>query len=852
MTELDLTTAVNEIGELRVGPGSSLRFFFLIGAGISAPTIPLAAEITEQCRALAEKKGRGGLLGNSSSPLEEYSYWFERAFPQPAQRQEYLRSLISGRPISHANLRLAHLLLDPKIAQLVVTPNFDDQLSRALTLFGKAHVVCDHPRVVDRIEPQRSAVQILHVHGNYWFYDCCNLRGEIEGRAKFSAETSLTMASMLEVILANHSPLVIGYGGWNGDVIMEALRRRLSLGRRLPYKMYWFCFRRSEIEKLPEWLTLHPEVSFVIPTPSTTEEEARTPDSEDTSLSRGRTKPQEERIRLSATQVLDALVRALGLEAPPLTRDPLAFFAAQLRGSLPSEVGEAGNSDPYFFSGLADQVQQANRLAAAEKKDAQTQLEKVLDAIRRSEYEQAVLAASTINLEGLDLSRKEEFLRAMSLAASGLRTSKARLNAYQLVIAAGDSIVAGDPQKNESREKVADALFRKANALSTMSSQRDAALSTYDEIVARYADSPEQTLRSFVLRALANKAERLLRWKRPNDAISTCEKAVQIYGASPSSELHMQLAQILNTKGRSLGSMGSKPEALEAYDKVVEIYIDNQTEDRLLIYVVRALRATVRLLVEAGQIAKAIETLDRAIDAAKETSAAETEDDVASLFELKAATLHEAGRDEEALQVCESIIDRFKTSRNEGAKAVAAQATLLEARLLKNKGEIDRAILAFDRAIDDFGKSDDLELAWWVNQILLEKAHLLAETNEEEEALAVIELIEDRYRRSDGEYEQEVMTKASELKKRLTSKEQPSSESIGSFREFVRSKRAALAGFLEQGASLKVQKNILVVTPRNEVFTRYLRENAPTLADLASEFYSQPFTVNVAEATPEA
>ena len=38
------------------------------------------------------------------------------------------------------------------------------------------------------------------------------------------------MASMLEVILSNHSPFVIGYGGWNGDVIMEALRRRLSLG----------------------------------------------------------------------------------------------------------------------------------------------------------------------------------------------------------------------------------------------------------------------------------------------------------------------------------------------------------------------------------------------------------------------------------------------------------------------------------------------------------------------------------------------------------------------------------------------------------------------------------------------
>jgi hypothetical protein len=247
----------------------------------------------------------------------------------------------------------------------VVTPNFDDHLSRALTLFGKAHILCDHPLVVDRIDPQKPEVQIVHVHGNYWFYDCCNLRDEIETRALFSPETSQTMASMLDNALSNHSPLVIGYSGWEGDVMMQALRRRLFPNRRLPYRLYWFCHRATEVESLPDWLRFHPDVCFVLPKaePEETEplprpERVEAPEmtlSADASVS-----------RLPATEVLDALVQALSLAAPELTRDPLGFFARQLSGTLPLDTLEEGGGDPYFFSGLSAQVEQANVLLQRE------------------------------------------------------------------------------------------------------------------------------------------------------------------------------------------------------------------------------------------------------------------------------------------------------------------------------------------------------------------------------------------------------------------------------------------------------------------------------------------------------
>ncbi len=114
------------------------------------------------------------------------------------------------------------------VTNLVVTTNFDDFLSQALSLFGRRHIVCDHPRTLERIDLRSPDVQIIHIHGSYWFYDCCNLNAEISERAKGSSSTSFTMLSTLDDILRTHSPLVVGYSGWEGDVFMNALQRRMS------------------------------------------------------------------------------------------------------------------------------------------------------------------------------------------------------------------------------------------------------------------------------------------------------------------------------------------------------------------------------------------------------------------------------------------------------------------------------------------------------------------------------------------------------------------------------------------------------------------------------------------------
>src|SRR5262249_47283646 len=176
-----------------------------------------------------------------------------------------------------------------------------------------------------RIDPEHSDIQIVHVHGSYWFYDCCNLRGEIEARAQAPAAQPMTMLSLLEDLLGRRSPLVIGYSGWEGDVIMTALQRRLS--RPLPYNVYWFCFKRSDIAALPPWLVQHRQVHMVSPP----EELRITTDDSRPSAQQAKQGTDvadgSEIHRLSAERVVERLIQELNLQAPELARNPLSFFA---------------------------------------------------------------------------------------------------------------------------------------------------------------------------------------------------------------------------------------------------------------------------------------------------------------------------------------------------------------------------------------------------------------------------------------------------------------------------------------------------------------------------------------------
>src|SRR6185369_436489 len=399
-----------------------------------------------KCKEVAQRYGRGDELAEKNA-LDTYSYWFQTAYAEPKRRQKYLHDLIHGKPITHASFRLAHLLLSNKISNLVVTTNFDDFLAKALTLFGEPHIVCDHPQTVRRINHNEALLQIVHLHGSYWFYDCCNLRGEVEERALQSQQTTSTMASLLNVIMWDRSPLVIGYSGWEGDVFMESLKLRLATP--LSSNIYWFCYSKSTVNSLPDWVKQNPQIWFVVPTPKSVAK----PAANDLELSSelrsaapgiqaksGGVRNDED--TLPADTVLLRLIQAFNLDAPELTKDPLGFFAARLENSLPT--GDVA-TDIYAIKSVIERVRTAKkREAESEKanvKPSASTLEQVRDALRRADFREAVKQGANIVLNTLKDKDLNELADAMWSAAVGLfDNSEEELLAYNLVVTIRDTL----------------------------------------------------------------------------------------------------------------------------------------------------------------------------------------------------------------------------------------------------------------------------------------------------------------------------------------------------------------------------------------------------------------------------
>ena len=65
-------------------------------------------------------------------------------------------------------------------------------------------------------------------------------------------------------------------------------------------------------------------------------------------------------------------------------------------------------------------------------------------------------------------------------------------------------------------------------------------------------------------------------------------------------------------------------------------------------------------------------------------------------------------------------------------------------------------------------------------------------------------------------------------------------------REFIKSRRAALAGFMEQGAALWLDGDVLSIAPRSDIYARYLADNRAVIAEIASDFYGRPIRAEIA------
>ncbi len=184
----------------------------------------------------------GGAFPALNSP-EEYSFYFEKTYPNAKDRRSYIDDLMRGAKPSFGHLALAHLM-KKDLSRIVWTTNFDRVFEDAVTsVFETSSVMT----VGDLGEPAR--IQTAYSENRWPLY--AKLHGDFQSEdlKNTSDELASQDDEMRRVFLGTcrHQGLAVsGYSGRDYSV-MKVLADALEDGAGFPNGLFWFVREDEQI-----------------------------------------------------------------------------------------------------------------------------------------------------------------------------------------------------------------------------------------------------------------------------------------------------------------------------------------------------------------------------------------------------------------------------------------------------------------------------------------------------------------------------------------------------------------------------------------------------------------------------
>jgi hypothetical protein len=181
---------------------------------------------------------------------EEYTYYFEAAFPSEADRRRFIDQSVSGAAPSFGHLALAGLMKAGKVTA-VWTTNFDrmveDAAGRVFGTTGRLVVASiDSSKVAHEAMNESRWPLLAKVHGDFQSRRLKNTEEELRSQDAVLQNTLLQACQRFGLA-------VVGYSGRDASV-MESLERALADRNGYPAGLFWF--HRPESPLLPRVQTL--------------------------------------------------------------------------------------------------------------------------------------------------------------------------------------------------------------------------------------------------------------------------------------------------------------------------------------------------------------------------------------------------------------------------------------------------------------------------------------------------------------------------------------------------------------------------------------------------------------------
>ena len=513
----------------------------------------------------------------------------------------------------------------------------------------------------------------------------------------------------------------------------------------MPRKIYWFCYKRTEADKLPKWLRdrgrkADDDVCFVVP-----EEEAGRGEPAGTrselAAARGSIDSGRGERGLDAKDVFAALIEAFKLKQPSLTSDPLGFFAEHLRASLPDSSDQSDQrEDIYFIPKVIEKIERARVLevaAAEQRRHTEAALERVLEAVRSSRYGDVVAAAWALALEldSLEQEQLNDLMHAVWSAATGLYdNSQEAMDAYDLVVAIGDVLLKGRGDDPALRERIAKALLNKGYSLGA-SSRSEEAVAVYDQVVKRFGDATEPALREQVARALVNKGVSLGALNRSEEEVAVYDEVVKRFADATEPVLRERVAWALVNKGAALGALNRSDDAVAVYDEVVKRFGD-ATEPAVREHVARALVNKGNRLGTLNRSDDAVAVYDEVLKRFGDATEPAVREQVAWALFNKGNRLGALNRSDDAVAVYDEVVKRFGDATEPAMREQVAWALLNKGNRLGTLNRSDDAVAVYDEVVKRFGakiyqqlqtSDKDLNLPYFNALLRVEQAGFMRE-----------------------------------------------------------------------------------------------------------------------------
>lgn len=233
------------------------QFILFLGSGASKSSgVALASELTDDFRKKYSDQFDTDQLEAEKwyTPETAYSSLFERLYPEPSLRRDYIERVLEYSSPSWGYFYLVDLLRQ-NVFNTVFTTNFDDLLNEACYLFSSEvrPICCAHDSSIRSLRISTKRPKIIKLHGDFLYDNIKNTLRELESLEQNMRDKFKQYAREFGIIF-------VGYSGCDRS-IMDVLDALLADEGNFPHGVYW-CTRNimsptAKIDRLTRYSRFH-------------------------------------------------------------------------------------------------------------------------------------------------------------------------------------------------------------------------------------------------------------------------------------------------------------------------------------------------------------------------------------------------------------------------------------------------------------------------------------------------------------------------------------------------------------------------------------------------------------------